>query len=78
MPGTTLAARHRSTTVVGQRKNGRSAGPFLIAGPSWSGPAPSGLTLLKSPTAVNWSSRGTRPAAPRTSRPSTGSKTARG
>ncbi|MFC9392732.1 DUF1254 domain-containing protein [Streptomyces sp. NPDC057027] len=40
--------------VVGQRKNGPSAGPFLIAGPSWSGAAPAGLTLLKSPTAVNW------------------------
>ncbi|MFJ7955814.1 DUF1254 domain-containing protein [Streptomyces sp. NPDC096319] len=40
--------------VVGRRKNGSSAGPFLIAGPSWSGPAPAGLTLLKSPTAVNW------------------------
>ncbi|MFC8536479.1 DUF1254 domain-containing protein [Streptomyces sp. NPDC057249] len=40
--------------VVGRRTNGSSAGPFLIAGPSWSQPAPSGLTLLKSPTAVNW------------------------
>ncbi|MFF0561722.1 DUF1254 domain-containing protein [Streptomyces sp. NPDC004266] len=40
--------------VVGQRDNGPSAGPFLIAGPSWSGGAPAGLTLLKSPTAVNW------------------------
>ncbi|MFF8486869.1 DUF1254 domain-containing protein [Streptomyces antibioticus] len=40
--------------VVGRRKNGPSAGPFLIAGPSWSGETPPGLTLLKSPTAVNW------------------------
>ncbi|MFG3093081.1 DUF1254 domain-containing protein [Streptomyces antibioticus] len=40
--------------VVGQRKNGPSAGPFLIAGPSWSGETPPGLTLLRSPTAVNW------------------------
>ncbi|MBB4986851.1 DUF1254 domain-containing protein [Streptomyces nymphaeiformis] len=40
--------------VVGRRKNGSSAGPFLIAGPSWSGAVPSGLTLLKSSTAVNW------------------------
>ncbi|WP_369142001.1 DUF1254 domain-containing protein [Streptomyces sp. R44] len=40
--------------VVGRRKNGPSTGPFLIAGPSWSGPTPPGLTLLKSPTVVNW------------------------
>lgn len=40
--------------VVGRRENGPSAGPFLIAGPSWSGTAPPGLTLLKSPTTVNW------------------------
>ncbi|MDK0520560.1 DUF1214 domain-containing protein [Streptomyces sp. ML-6] len=40
--------------VVGQREHGSSAGPFLIAGPSWSGAAPAGLTLLKSRTAVNW------------------------
>ncbi|MFB7275493.1 DUF1254 domain-containing protein [Streptomyces hydrogenans] len=40
--------------VVGRRGNGSSAGPFLIAGPSWSGAAPDGLTLLESPTAVNW------------------------
>lgn len=40
--------------VVGRRKNGPSGGPFLIAGPSWSGATPSGLTLLKSPTTVNW------------------------
>ncbi|WMX43943.1 DUF1254 domain-containing protein [Streptomyces roseicoloratus] len=40
--------------VVGRRGNGPSAGPFLIAGPSWSGPTPAGLTLLTSPTAVNW------------------------
>ncbi|MFD6081090.1 DUF1254 domain-containing protein [Streptomyces hydrogenans] len=40
--------------VVGRRGNGSSAGPFLIAGPSWSGAVPDGLTLLESPTAVNW------------------------
>ncbi|CAM5254062.1 DUF1254 domain-containing protein [Streptomyces narbonensis] len=40
--------------VVGRRRNGPSAGPFLIAGPAWSGTVPDGLTLLKSPTAVNW------------------------
>ncbi|MCX2180561.1 DUF1254 domain-containing protein [Streptomyces sp. SKN60] len=40
--------------VVGRRTYGSSAGPFLIAGPSWSGPTPAGLTLLKSPTTVNW------------------------
>jgi hypothetical protein len=40
--------------VVGRRKNGPSAGPCLIAGPSWSGDVPPGLTLLKSPTSVNW------------------------
>ncbi|MEW5630055.1 DUF1254 domain-containing protein [Streptomyces hydrogenans] len=40
--------------VVGRRGNGPSAGPFLIAGPSWSGAVPDGLTLLESPTAVNW------------------------
>ncbi|MGW8357632.1 DUF1254 domain-containing protein [Streptomyces wedmorensis] len=40
--------------VVGRRGNGPSAGPFLIAGPAWSGTVPDGLTLLKSPTAVNW------------------------
>ncbi|MFC8588691.1 DUF1254 domain-containing protein [Streptomyces sp. NPDC057217] len=40
--------------VVGRRKHGPSAGPFLIAGPSWSEATPPGLTLLKSPTAVNW------------------------
>ncbi|MFE8014034.1 DUF1254 domain-containing protein [Streptomyces antibioticus] len=40
--------------VVGQRTNGPSAGPFLIAGPSWSGATPPGLTLLTSPTDVNW------------------------
>ncbi|MER7983303.1 DUF1254 domain-containing protein [Streptomyces sp. NPDC095817] len=40
--------------VFGQRKNGQSAGPFLVAGPSWSEETPPGLTLLKSPTAVNW------------------------
>ncbi|MCM1950482.1 DUF1254 domain-containing protein [Streptomyces sp. G2] len=40
--------------VVGRRGNGSSAGPFLIAGPPWSGAVPDGLTLLESPTAVNW------------------------
>ncbi|MFJ2931439.1 DUF1254 domain-containing protein [Streptomyces sp. NPDC087219] len=40
--------------VVGRRKSGPSAGPFLIVGPSWTGATPPGLTLLKSPTAVNW------------------------
>ncbi|MFJ3616103.1 MULTISPECIES: DUF1254 domain-containing protein [Streptomyces] len=40
--------------VVGRRGNGSSAGPFLITGPSWSGAVPDGLTLLESPTAVNW------------------------
>lgn len=40
--------------VVGQRTHGASAGPFLIAGPSWSGETPPGMTLLQSPTAVNW------------------------
>lgn len=40
--------------VPGKRHHGSTAGPFLIAGPSWSGPTPPGLTLLKSPTAVNW------------------------
>ncbi|MFC9491516.1 DUF1254 domain-containing protein, partial [Streptomyces hydrogenans] len=40
--------------VVGRRGNGSSAGPFLIAGPSWSGAVPDGLTLLESPTVVNW------------------------
>ncbi|MFD8011100.1 DUF1254 domain-containing protein [Streptomyces sp. NPDC058955] len=40
--------------VVGRRGDGSSAGPFLIAGPSWSGDVPEGLTPLTSPTAVNW------------------------
>ncbi|WP_245726778.1 DUF1254 domain-containing protein [Streptomyces longwoodensis] len=40
--------------VVGRRTHGSSAGPFLIAGPSWSQPTPPGLTLLRSPTATNW------------------------
>lgn len=40
--------------VVGRREHGSSAGPFLIAGPSWREPAPPGMTLLTSPTAVNW------------------------
>ncbi|MFG2606900.1 DUF1254 domain-containing protein [Streptomyces sp. NPDC048514] len=40
--------------VPGKRHNGSTAGPFLIAGPSWSEPTPPGLTLLQSPTAVNW------------------------
>lgn len=40
--------------VVDRRKNGSSADPFLIAGPSWSEATPPGLTLLKSPTVVNW------------------------
>ncbi|MGW1228135.1 DUF1254 domain-containing protein [Streptomyces sp. NPDC001515] len=40
--------------VVGRRTHGSTAGPFLIAGPSWSGETPQGLTPLTSPTAVNW------------------------
>ncbi|MET9117387.1 DUF1254 domain-containing protein [Streptomyces longwoodensis] len=40
--------------VVGRRTHGSSAGPFVIAGPSWSQPTPPGLTLLRSPTATNW------------------------
>ncbi|MEU3823811.1 DUF1254 domain-containing protein [Streptomyces sp. SID486] len=40
--------------VPGKRQDGPTAGPFLIAGPDWSGPTPPGLTLLKSPTALNW------------------------
>ncbi|WP_037864294.1 DUF1254 domain-containing protein [Streptomyces sp. NRRL S-340] len=40
--------------VPGRRQNGSTAGPFLIVGPAWSEPAPPGLTLLKSPTALNW------------------------
>ncbi|MER6527117.1 DUF1254 domain-containing protein [Streptomyces sp. NPDC001508] len=40
--------------VPGKRQHGPTAGPFLLAGPSWSGQAPEGLTVLRSPTAVNW------------------------
>ncbi|MFD6188863.1 DUF1254 domain-containing protein [Streptomyces sp. NPDC060275] len=38
----------------GSRRDGASAGPFLLAGPSWSGRAPQGMTVLKSVTAINW------------------------
>lgn len=64
-----------SCAVVGQRRNGLSAGPFLIVGPSWSGATPPGLTLLKSPTAVNWIIARYATSGPRVSRPSTGSRT---
>ncbi|MET7324898.1 DUF1254 domain-containing protein [Streptomyces sp. NPDC005549] len=38
----------------GCRQDGSTAGPFLLAGPSWSGQAPQGMTVLKSSTAINW------------------------
>ncbi|MFS4103248.1 DUF1254 domain-containing protein [Streptomyces sp. PD-S100-1] len=40
--------------VPGRRLDGPTAGPFLLAGPSWTGDTPPGLTLLRSPTAMNW------------------------
>src|SRR5215469_9165148 len=41
------------TTVLlspGSRATGRSAQTILIAGPSWHGSVPAGMTLVKSPT----------------------------
>ncbi|MBM7089631.1 DUF1254 domain-containing protein [Streptomyces sp. S12] len=38
----------------GSRQDGSAAGPFLLTGPTWSGRAPQGMTVLPSPTAVNW------------------------
>ncbi|MFF0464984.1 DUF1254 domain-containing protein [Streptomyces mexicanus] len=40
--------------VPGRRLDGSTAGPFLLAGPSWADDTPPGLTLLRSPTVVNW------------------------
>lgn len=42
-------------TVPGSRTVGRTGGgPYLVAGPNWKGNVPKGLTLLRSPTAMNW------------------------
>ncbi|MFI8487521.1 DUF1254 domain-containing protein [Streptomyces rubrogriseus] len=38
----------------GSRQHGAAAGPFLLAGPTWSGRAPQGMTLLRSTTVINW------------------------
>jgi hypothetical protein len=38
----------------GTRTTGNSANSFLIAGPDWSGTAPSGMQVLRSPTNMVW------------------------
>lgn len=38
----------------GTRTTGKQGGKFLLAGPSWQGPTPAGLTLLQSPTQMVW------------------------
>ncbi|MDC7786343.1 DUF1254 domain-containing protein [Rhodoplanes sp. TEM] len=40
--------------VPGTRTTGTQAQAYLITGPNWSGPVPTGLTQLKSPTSVVW------------------------
>lgn len=40
--------------VPGKRRHGSTAGPFLLAGPSWTGRDQPGMTVLTSPTDVNW------------------------
>lgn len=41
-------------TVPGSRTVGRTGGPYVVAGPKWNGEVPRGMTLLRSPTAMNW------------------------
>ncbi|MGG7100834.1 DUF1254 domain-containing protein [Rhodococcus sp. 24CO] len=41
-------------TVPGSRTVGRTGGPYLVAGPTWKGEVPRGMTLLRSQTAMNW------------------------
>ncbi|MCK6460162.1 MAG: DUF1254 domain-containing protein [Planctomycetes bacterium] len=38
----------------GKRTTGGKAANYLIAGPGWSGTAPAGMTVLRSPTAIVW------------------------
>lgn len=38
----------------GTRSTGTAGGRFLLVGPLWQGPAPEGLTLLRSPTQIVW------------------------
>ena len=40
--------------VPGSRTTGTGAQTFVIAGPGWSGKAPAGASVLKSPTAMVW------------------------
>ena len=41
-------------TVPGSRTVGRTGGPYVVAGPTWKGEVPKGMTLLRSPTVMNW------------------------
>jgi hypothetical protein len=40
--------------VLGQRSNETATGNFLLAGPRWKGAAPSGMTVIRSPTNSVW------------------------
>lgn len=40
--------------MVGKRKTGTGPGSFLIVGPDWQGPLPSGLEKIQSPTNMVW------------------------
>ena len=40
--------------VPGTRSTGQAGGKFLLAGPTWQGAVPAGLTLLRSPTHMVW------------------------
>jgi hypothetical protein len=39
---------------IGKRTTGTGAGDFLVAGPSWAGTPPSGVTVLRSSTTMAW------------------------
>jgi len=40
--------------VLGTRANGGAGGRYLVAGPTWRGRVPAGLTLVRSPTVDAW------------------------
>ena len=44
----------RAFAAIGSRATGSRGGHFVIAGPRWSGSAPSGLQVIQSPTAMVW------------------------
>ena len=45
-----IPAKNTNFACVGRRTTGTQAGDYLIAGPSWKGQVPSGMTQISSPS----------------------------